>query len=76
MRSVFLTLSNSLLHCGLFGLGVLLPGACLGETGSSPGYSGILVAIAENLDERPVVWMNMCFREQEDVRFMEVKNSD
>ena len=32
--------------------------------------------VTKDVSERPVVWVHRCLREQEDVWFVEVKNSD
>ena len=49
MGPIFFRLSSIPLRCGLYGLGVVLPGACLGETGSLPSYSGFVSPVAKNL---------------------------
>ena len=43
---------------------------------SSPVVVSFIVPISENLGERPMLWVHRCFCEQEDVRLVEVKNSD
>ena len=56
-------LSSTPLRCGWYGLEVVLPERVLERRGVHQVVVGFVSLVAENMDERPLMWVHRYFRE-------------